>query len=58
MTVPAGTTAPTPVKVFDATAGTGEGPANVALTASLNVPGNARTGTYTSTWTITLASGP
>jgi hypothetical protein len=45
-------------KVFDAAAGTGSGPVNVSLTAALNVPGNARTGTYTSTWTLTLASGP
>jgi hypothetical protein len=58
VTVPAASTPPSAVKVYDAGAGTGAGPANVALTASLNVPGNARTGTYTSTWTLTLASGP
>jgi len=58
VTVPAGTTAPSPVKVFDAGAGSGAGPVNVALTASLKVPGNARSGTYSSTWTITLSSGP
>jgi hypothetical protein len=28
------------------------------LTADLGIPGNARAGSYTSTWTITLASGP
>jgi WxL domain surface cell wall-binding len=58
VTVPAGTTAPAAVKVFDAAAGSGAGPVNVSLTAALNVPGNARIGTYTSTWTLTLASGP
>ncbi|HEX4279139.1 MAG TPA: hypothetical protein VHZ27_00140, partial [Solirubrobacteraceae bacterium] len=58
LTVPAGATAPSAVKIFDAGEGTGAGPVNVALSASLNLPGNARTGTYTSTWTITLASGP
>jgi len=58
LTVPAATTAPTPVKVFDASAGSGAGPTNVALTAALNVPANARSGTYSSTWTLTLASGP
>jgi hypothetical protein len=58
LTVPAAATAPSAVKIFDAGQGTGAGPVNVALSASLNVPGNARTGTYTSTWTITLASGP
>jgi photosystem II stability/assembly factor-like uncharacterized protein len=58
VTVPASATAPAAVKVFDAAAGTGAGPATVVLTANLNVPGNARVGTYTSTWTLTLASGP
>jgi photosystem II stability/assembly factor-like uncharacterized protein len=58
VTVPASASAPSAVKVFDAAAGTGAGPVNVALTANLNVPGNARVGTYTSTWTLTLASGP
>jgi hypothetical protein len=58
VSIPAGASAPAAVKVFDASAGTGAGPVNVALTASLHVPGNARVGTYTSTWTLTLASGP
>jgi hypothetical protein len=58
VTVPAATSAPAAVKVFNAGAGTGAGPATVALTANLNVPGNARVGTYTSTWTLTLSSGP
>jgi hypothetical protein len=58
VTVPAAASAPAAVKVFDASAGTGAGPVNVVLTANLNVPGNARVGTYTSTWTLTLASGP
>lgn len=58
VTVPAATTPPSGVKIYDAAAGSGAGPANVGLTASLAVPGNARSGTYTSTWTITLASGP
>lgn len=58
VTIPAAASSPTPVKVFDAAASTGAGPSTVALTANLNVPGNARVGTYTSTWTLTLASGP
>jgi hypothetical protein len=57
-TVPAGSIAPSAVKVFNSAAGSGAGPANLVLTANLNVPGNARIGTYTSTWTLTLASGP
>jgi hypothetical protein len=56
--VPASASAPAAVKVFDAGAGSGAGPVTVGLTANLNVPGNARVGTYTSTWTLTLASGP
>jgi photosystem II stability/assembly factor-like uncharacterized protein len=58
VTVPAAASAPSAVKVFDAAAGTGAGPVSVVLSANLNVPGNARVGTYTSTWTLTLASGP
>lgn len=58
VTVPAATTAPAAVKVYDASSGSGAGPANVTLTAILAVPGNARAGTYTSTWTLTLSSGP
>jgi hypothetical protein len=58
VTVPAAASAPSAVKVFDAAAGTGAGPATVVLSANLNLPGNARVGTYTSTWTLTLASGP
>jgi hypothetical protein len=58
VTVPAAATAPTPVKIFDAASGSGAGPVNVTLTAAVKVPGTARSGTYTSTWTLTLASGP
>ncbi len=58
VTVPAATTPPSAVKIYDAAAGSGAGPANVGLTATLNVPSNARSGAYTSTWTLTLSSGP
>ena len=58
VTVPAATTPPSPVKIYNAAAGSGAGPANLDLTASLAVPGNARSGSYTSTWTLTLSSGP
>jgi hypothetical protein len=58
VTVPASASPPAAVKVFDAAPASGAGPVSVALTANLNVPGNARTGTYTSTWTLTPASGP
>jgi hypothetical protein len=58
LTVPAATTAPTAVKVYNAAVAGGAGPTNVALTTALEIPGNAKSGAYTSTWTITLASGP
>ena len=58
LTVPAASTAPTAVKIYDAAVAGGAGPTNVALTTSLGIPGNARSGAYTSTWTLTLASGP
>jgi hypothetical protein len=58
LTLPAGTTAPTAVKLFNAAAATGTGPANVNLTARLSVPANAYVGAYSSTWTIAIVSGP
>lgn len=58
VTLPAGTTPPTAVKLFDASALTGEGPANATLDLSLSVPASSFTGTYSSTWTLTIASGP
>ena len=56
--VPAGTTTPTAVPIFNAKAGTGEGPSNVALNFAVGVPGYAYSGTYASSWTFTIASGP
>ena len=58
VTVPAGTTPPTAVKVFNAAAATGSGAVNVTLATRLAVAANTFTGTYTSTWTFTIASGP
>ena len=58
VTVPAGSSPPTAVKVFNASASTGVGPNNVTLNASLAVPANTFSGSYTSTWTLTVASGP
>jgi hypothetical protein len=46
------------VKVFNAAANTGAGPTLVTLTSQIAVPANSYKGTYTSTWTITIASGP
>ena len=58
ITLPAGTTAPAAAKLYDAAANTGAGPSNVTLTSTLAVAANTFNGTYTSTWTFTIASGP
>jgi hypothetical protein len=58
ITLPAAATPPTAVKVFNAAANTGAGPTLVTLTSQIAVPANSYKGTYTSTWTITIASGP
>jgi len=57
-TLPAGGTAPTATKLYDATAGTGMGDQTVTPTWALAVPATTKAGTYTSTWTLTLASAP
>jgi len=58
VTLPAGSTPPTAVKVYNAASATGQGPTNVALTFQLSVPANTFHGTYTSTWTFAIVSGP
>jgi hypothetical protein len=58
VTVPAAATAPAAVKIYNAAAATGTGPGNVTLGVQLAVPGNAYSGSYSATWTVTIASGP
>lgn len=58
VTLPAGSTPPTAVKVYNAASGTGQGSTNVALSYRLAVPANTFRGTYTSTWTFAIVSGP
>lgn len=58
VTLPAGTTAPTAVKLYNAAATTGKGPIKVTLTTKLTVPANSFNGSYTSTWTLATVSGP
>ena len=58
ITVPAGSTAPTAVPIFSANTGTGEGPSDVTLNFAIAIPAGALPGTYSSTWTETMASGP
>jgi putative surface cell wall-binding protein len=56
--VPAGATAPTAVKVFNAAANSGLGKFTITPTVSVFVPQNTFAGTYTSTLTISIVSGP
>ena len=58
VTVPAGSTPPTAVKFYNAKAATGEGVYPVTPTIQVSVPGNAYAGSYSSTLTISLVSGP
>ena len=58
VTLPAGATAPTAVKVYNAAAGTGGGPLTLTLSVQLAIPARAYSGSYSSTWTFTIASGP
>lgn len=56
--LPAGLPAPTAAKLYSANAGTGTGPVDITLGLRLTIPADARVGAYTSTWTLTLQSGP
>lgn len=58
VTLPAGATPPAAAKLADASNGTGTGQENIALTFNLAVPANAYAGSYSSTWTFSIASGP
>ena len=57
-TLPAGATAPTAVKLFNAAASTGMGAFTVTPTVGVTIPANAFAGTYTSTVTLAIASAP
>jgi WxL domain surface cell wall-binding len=57
-TLPAAGTAPTATKVFNATANTGMGDQTVTIAWQVAIPASTKVGTYTSTWTISLVSGP
>lgn len=57
-TLPAGSPAPLATKFFNAAPNTGMGNQTVTVTWRLSVPANTFAGTYTSTWTISLVSGP
>jgi hypothetical protein len=58
LTVPAAPVAPTAVKLFNATVNTGLGKFTVTPTVSVSIPANTRVGTYTSTITLAVVTGP
>ena len=58
VTVPAGSSPPGAAKLYNAAASSGAGPVTVELTTHLAVPANVRVGSYSSTWTLSIASGP
>ena len=58
VTVPAGSSPPAAVKFVNAAPGTGAGEFTVTPTVSVSVPQNSFAGTYTSTLTIAIVSGP
>ncbi|MEA2315096.1 MAG: hypothetical protein QOI03_1788 [Solirubrobacteraceae bacterium] len=57
-TLPAAGTAPVATKLLNAAANTGMGNQTVTPSWKLAVPASTLAGTYTSTWTISLVSGP
>jgi hypothetical protein len=57
-TLPAGATAPTATKLYNATANTGMGAQTSVGVMRLALPASVFAGSYTSTWTYSLVSGP
>jgi hypothetical protein len=58
LSVPAGTSAPAAVKFFNTSAGNGMGRFTITPTVAVTVPQNAFAGTYSSTLTVSIVSGP
>lgn len=58
LAVPAGTTAPAAVKLFNAATSTGMGRFTITPTVNVGILGNVYAGTYNSTVTVAIASGP
>jgi hypothetical protein len=56
--VPAGATAPSAVKFYNAAAASGQGTFTITPTIAVSVPQNSYRGTYTSTLTLSVVSGP
>jgi hypothetical protein len=58
LTVPAAASAPAAVKFFNAAANTGMGRFTVTPSIAVSIPGNSYAGSYNSTVTVALVSGP
>jgi hypothetical protein len=58
VTVPAASTPPAAAKFYNAAANTGKGTFTVTPTVQVSVPGNSYSGSYSSTLTINIVSGP
>lgn len=58
LAVPAATTAPAAVKLFNTTANNGMGRFTITPTIAVSVPQNAFAGAYSSTVTVSVVSGP
>jgi WxL domain surface cell wall-binding len=56
--LPAGTTAPSATELFNAAADTGMGDQTITPSWTLAIPADTYAGSYTSTWTLSLVSGP
>jgi hypothetical protein len=56
--IPAASTPPTAVKFYNAAANTGEGTFTITPSANVSVPGNSYSGSYASTLTVSVVSGP
>lgn len=55
-TVPAGSTPPTAATFFSDKTGTGS--QTLSFPVQVTLPANGKPGTYVSTWTVTIQSGP
>ena len=58
LTIPAAATAPTAVKLYNAAANTGMGKVTLTPTIAVSLPANSYAGTYSSTITMAIVSGP
>jgi hypothetical protein len=58
VTVPAASSAPAAVKCFNASANTGMGKFTITPTVAISLPADTYAGTYTSTITLAIVSGP